>query len=207
MTSGRLSEREVAAIIARICAGERVAALAAAYGVSPSAIYQRLAKHGLRVTELRPAPTTAAPTGASVGMRVAEAARRLGIRPQAVRDAISRGRLSASRDPRGIQRITPEALAAYQEQRWMRLAPAVSTPRGERNPQHRLSETQVVALRRAYATGTPAEQLAAEYQVSRQHVFRIVSGRAWPQAPGPTVRPRRQRQKPAARDDEEPRRD
>jgi len=55
--------------------------------------------------------------------------------------------------------------------------------RGERVPQHKLTEQQVGAIRRRYAAGhVTQQQLADEYGIARSSVSRIVSRKQWAHA-------------------------
>lgn len=50
---------------------------------------------------------------------------------------------------------------------------------GERNGRARLSEHDARTLRRRRLAGEPLKTLAAEYGISRMHVWEIATGRKW----------------------------
>jgi hypothetical protein len=63
--------------------------------------------------------------------------------------------------------------------------------RGERHGSVRLTEGQVVAIRRLYATGAyMLSQLGARYGIAENHVSEVVLGKAWRHAGGPVLYPR-----------------
>jgi hypothetical protein len=57
------------------------------------------------------------------------------------------------------------------------------TMRGEDHVFHRLTEAQVLAIRRRHAEGTSQADLAREYGLHHQHVRNIVVGRNWRHLP------------------------
>lgn len=71
----------------------------------------------------------------------------------------------------------------------------VAIPRpGERNPQARLTATQVRSARERYAAGSVSQdELAAELGVTQSNVSMIVAGQTWRTAGGPIVNGRRVR--------------
>lgn len=57
---------------------------------------------------------------------------------------------------------------------------------GELHPSARLTESQVLEIRRRYAEGSISQRrLADEYGIHQTHVSDIVIGRAWSHVPGP----------------------
>jgi len=52
-------------------------------------------------------------------------------------------------------------------------------PKGESNPQAKLTEADVIAIRRKAKAGVSQVKLQEEYNLSRASVNRIVNGRAW----------------------------
>jgi hypothetical protein len=50
---------------------------------------------------------------------------------------------------------------------------------GAQHPMARLTEQDVLALRRRHAEGASATELAAEFNVSRMTAFRAATGRSW----------------------------
>jgi hypothetical protein len=54
---------------------------------------------------------------------------------------------------------------------------------GEANGRARLTRADVTEVRRRYAAGETGVALAKEYGVVRTHMYRIISGDAWPDVP------------------------
>lgn len=57
--------------------------------------------------------------------------------------------------------------------------------KGERNPKAKLTTTQVGEIRIRFAAGEKRDDLAAEFQLNPTTLTKIISGRTWPDAPGP----------------------
>lgn len=51
--------------------------------------------------------------------------------------------------------------------------------RGQRNPLSKLTDEQVISIRREYKEGISATKLAKKYGIGRSNAFEIVAGRRW----------------------------
>lgn len=56
--------------------------------------------------------------------------------------------------------------------------------KGERNPTHRLTEDEIMEIRRIWARNVTAKELAAKYGVAPITIYKVVSDQCWTHLPG-----------------------
>jgi hypothetical protein len=96
------------------------------------------------------------------------------------RDGRGRGACGARCIPKRLLRGDEHPSRVHPERR----------PRGEAHGNAKLSDEQVVEMRRLYAAGRiTADAIASRYSISKDQLGRIVSGRAWRHVGGPVTLP------------------